>query len=161
MDDYVPKPVSANMLLAAINTLVPDDRAPSETCGGRRRPRNKRNTEEPIIDKATLLKAFDDDWDFFTEVVEMFIQDYPPMMSDIAAALQAQDAPTLMRSGHALKGMLGNFQATTGMQLAYRLEEIGTPGGSSIMPMQTYQKLSDELTKLASIFKKIVKEEAP
>jgi len=159
MDDYVPKPVSANTLLAAINKLVPDDGAPSEKEGVDNAP-EKTISEEPIIDKATLLKAFDDDWDFFTEVVEMFIQDYPPMMSDIATALQAQDAPTLMRSGHALKGMLGNFQATSGMQLAYRLEEMGRQAVFDEADA-TYQKLSDELTKLTSVFKKIVKEEAP
>jgi len=159
MDDYVPKPVSANTLLAAINRLVPDNGQPPEDAvsGDASSPPN---SDEPIIDKASLLKAFDDDWDFFTEVVAMFIQDYPPMMSDIKAALQSQDAPTLMRSGHALKGMLGNFQATTGMQLAYRLEEMGRQAvfdGAD----RTYQKLSAELTKLASVFKKIVKEEGP
>jgi len=158
MDDYVPKPISANTLLAAIKALVPEDGAPTDKAAAT--GSNTPPAELPAIDKEALLKAFDHDWDFFTEVVEMFILDYPQMMSDIAAALQAQDASTLMRSGHALKGMLGNFQATSGMELAYRLEEMGRQGVFDNAD-DTYQTLSDELTKLVSVFKKLVKEETP
>ena len=120
--------------------------------------RSAEDLQVVAIDQAALLKAFDNDWDFFTEVVEMFIQDYPQMMTDIANALKAKDSSTLMRSGHALKGMLGNFQATTGVELALRLEELGRQevfdGGD-----QTYELLAAELTKLAGAFKKIVEEE--
>ena len=158
MDDYVPKPVSANTLLAAINALVPPDEVPSESDSPSTVESAADGSVAATIDQAALLKAFDNDWDFFTEVVAMFIQDYPQMMTDIADALKARDSSTLMRSGHALKGMLGNFQATAGMELAYRLEELGRQeifDGAD----QTYQLLSAELSKLAGAFKKIVEEE--
>ena len=158
MDDYVPKPVSANTLLAAINALVPEDGRSTQSGSAKTTPPATDSVEVVAIDQAALLKAFDNDWDFFTEVVEMFIHDYPQMMTDIANALKAKDSSTLMRSGHALKGMLGNFQATTGVELAYRLEELGRQevfdGGD-----QTYELLAAELTKLAGAFKKIVEEE--
>ena len=160
MDDYVPKPISANALFAAIKNLVPDEdpaAEPPKPVEGSL-PANPGN--EPIIDRVSLLKAFDDDWDFFTEVVEMFVQDYPQMMIEIESALQNRNAPTLMRSGHALKGMLGNFKAATGMQLAYELEDMGRrevfDGADAI-----FHKLSEELVKLKSTFLKIVQEESP
>jgi hypothetical protein len=56
--------------------------------------------------------------------------------------------------------MLGNFQATSGMELAYRLEEMGRQGVFDNAD-NTFQTLSEELTKLASVFKKLVKEETP
>jgi CheY-like chemotaxis protein len=158
MDDYVPKPVSANTLLAAINALVPEDSISSENDAIKTAHPAADASEVATIDQAALLKAFDNDWDFFTEVVEMFIQDYPQMMTDIANALKTKDSSTLMRSGHALKGMLGNFQAAAGMELAYRLEELGRQevfDGAD----HAYQLLSAELTKLAGAFKKIVEEE--
>ena len=158
MDDYVPKPVSANTLLAAINAHVPADELPSESDSPSTVESAADGSADAAIDQTALLKAFDNDWEFFTEVVAMFIQDYPQMMTDIADALKARDSSTLMRSGHALKGMLGNFQATAGMELAYRLEELGRQeifDGAD----QTCQLLSAELSKLAGAFKKIVEEE--
>ncbi|MFC1877678.1 response regulator, partial [Thermodesulfobacteriota bacterium] len=119
MDDYVPKPISSEALLNAIKMLIP------------KRPElNKEESPvientQPVFDKDALLKAFDNDWDFLKEVLDMFIADYPEMLKNIHDAIQAGDAPALQRTAHALKGMLGNFQVETATKKAYTLEKMG------------------------------------
>jgi two-component system sensor histidine kinase/response regulator len=106
MDDYVPKPISSDTLLNAINTLVEQHPA-GDTM--RNQADEKESPEVPLFDREALLKAFDNDWDFFLEVVDMFVTDYPQMMTDIKQAIDDQDPSKLERTAHALKGMLGQL----------------------------------------------------
>ena len=107
MDDYVPKPISSEALLNAIRMLVPESATHKEESA-------VIENAQPVFDKDALLKAFDNDWDFLKEVLDMFIADYPQMLKNIHDAIQTKDAPALQRTAHALKGMLGNFQVETG-----------------------------------------------
>ena len=82
----------------------------------------------PAFNKEELLSAFEDDWDFLEEVVDMFISDYPAMMTTIREALENKDAKTLHRAAHSLKGVLLNFQADASAKTALMLEEMGRRG---------------------------------
>ncbi|MEW6673277.1 MAG: response regulator [Thermodesulfobacteriota bacterium] len=120
MDDYISKPISSDALQNMIAELVPaatDVPQPSAV---------QTPQEIPMtIDKKALLNAFDNDWVFFREAVDMFLNDYPSMVSSIEAAVKANDAKELRMTAHALKGMVGNFQAKTTAQAALKLEEMG------------------------------------
>ena len=145
MDDYVPKPISSEALLNAIRMLVPvDPGLPEEES-----PVTK--TPPPIFDKDALLKAFDNDWDFLREIIDMFMADYPEMLKHIQDAIRAEDAPALQRTAHALKGMLGNFQVETAAQKAYTLEKMGSEGTLE-HAADIYAQLSAELDSLERIF---------
>ncbi len=72
-----------------------------------------------------LLKAFDGDWDFLKEVVEVFLDDYPRLLDDLRRSFNEGDSDTFMRSAHSLKGMLKNFQAETAAEIAFDLEKKG------------------------------------
>ena len=112
---------------------------------------------QPLFDKNALLKAFDDDWEFLKEVIDMFIADYPDMLKNIQEAIDSNDAPGLQRTAHALKGMLGNFQVESSAQKAYILEKMGSDGkledAASI-----YNQLSAELDSLERMFLDISRE---
>ena len=79
----------------------------------------------PAMDKKLLLKAFDDDWSFFQEVVEVFLSDYPRLLDDLNKASQERDSDLLMRTAHSLKGMLKNFQADAAAEVAFEIETKG------------------------------------
>ena len=112
---------------------------------------------QPVFDKTALLNAFDNDWNFLKEVLDMFIADYPQMLKNIHDAIQAGDAPALQRTAHALKGMLGNFQVETATQKAYTLEKMGAEGNLE-HAAGTYTQISTELDSLERMFLDLSKE---
>ncbi|MCD6273163.1 MAG: response regulator [Deltaproteobacteria bacterium] len=121
MDDYVSKPISSEILYQAIKALLP----------GRLSETNqsyKKAEKDVIFDKERLLEIFDNDWNFFKESVDMFQADYPGMIVAVKNAVKESNSNALRRSAHALKGILGNFQAESAVEAAYHLEEMGTNG---------------------------------
>ena len=154
MDDYVPKPISSETLLNAINALV---NQPSEGDIVSNPEDSNQGVGTPLFDKEALLKAFDNDWDFFMEVVDMFVADYPQMMADIKQAIDHQDAPKLERTAHALKGMLGNFQVEPSVEKAFALEKLGR-SQTFDSAAATYDSLADDLARLEEVFVKMSQE---
>jgi PAS domain S-box-containing protein len=114
MDAYVSKPIDAEKLLDIIEGLI-----------GKGDVKDLPANQSSGLDKETLLKAFDRDWDFLKEVVDVFLSDYPRLMDNLRRACIERDAPTMMRSAHSLKGMLKNFQADTGADVAFEIEKKG------------------------------------
>ncbi len=135
MDDYVSKPISSETLYKAIKSLLPEQLSATKQVDG---PQEKASD----FDKEKLLKIFDNDWDFFKESAAMFQADYPDMISAVNDAINENNADALMRSSHALKGILGNFQAQTAMDAAYDLEKIGRSGELNKAEIK-YRQLKD------------------
>ncbi|MGD9300531.1 MAG: response regulator [Desulfobacterales bacterium] len=117
MDEYISKPIDSDKLFDAIEKLT-----------GGSHTLDKKEDESSAIDKATLLKAFDGDWNFFKEVVDVFLDDYPKLIDDLRRADKETDSNTLMRAAHSLKGMLKNFQAEPAAEVAFKLETQGKAG---------------------------------
>ena len=151
MDEYVSKPISSGMLLKTIQTLIPGEAQEVSISEG---------TEKtfPSFDREALLNAFDHDWSFFKEAVGMFTSDYPPMVNDLREALKAEDAVILRRTGHSLKGMVGNFQGEAAAQAAANLEEMGRKGEFSGKE-QAFENLIKELDKLEKALMDLAKED--
>ncbi len=114
MDEYVSKPIDSDQLFDVIEKLT----------GG---PGDPGNTEDvsAAMDKKMLLNAFDGDWDFLKEVVEVFLSDCPRLIDDLRRAHKESDSDTLMRAAHSLKGMLKNLQAEPAAEVAFVLEKQG------------------------------------
>ena len=153
MDGYVPKPISSQALLNSIHTLVPRQDKPDTE----EKAMAQHDDTQLIIDRKMLLKAFDEDWDFLKEIIDMFIADYPDMLKEIKTAITAEDAPTLQRTSHALKGMVGNFQIETAVQKAYSLERMGA-NATFDHAFETFRQLSEELATLEGLFSEITRE---
>ena len=122
MDDYISKPISSETLFEMIHRLFPSKpvaiHAPQ--------PADKVMEKSGLsFDRKALLTAFDNDWEFLKETVGMFISDYPAMMTAIRDAIDSGDATRLRQTAHALKGMVGNFQAGQSAATAAELEEKG------------------------------------
>jgi CheY-like chemotaxis protein len=114
MDEYVSKPIDSEKLFNAIERLTGDNGKPGSA-----------EDLAPGIDQELLLKAFDGDWDFLKEVVDVFLSDYPGLLDNLRRAHVDGDPDTLMRAAHSLKGMLKNFQADSAAEIAFDLEKKG------------------------------------
>jgi len=151
MDDYVPKPISSEALANAIRNLIKDKLEPPK------KEVTVNADAQPLFDKNALLKAFDDDWEFLREVIDIFIADYPDMLKSIKASIESDDAPGLQQTAHALKGMLGNFQVDSSAQKAYLLEKMGSDGKLEDAA-NIYQQLAADLDSLERMFLDISRE---
>jgi CheY-like chemotaxis protein len=74
---------------------------------------------------------FDGDREFLAEVVNLFLETCPQLLSDIEAALSQRDSGALSRAAHALKGSIANFGAKGVVEQARRLEIMGKQGDLS------------------------------
>ena len=147
MDDYVSKPISASKLFKAIKVLIaPEESAPSE--------------DEPKSDafnKDGLMKSFKNDHSLLKELVEIFINDYPQMLTTLRKSLETTDAKTFSRTAHSLKGMLRNFQAEAAADTAFDLEKRGEQEKLDGVD-QIVETLANELDNVAQKLKDLVKE---
>jgi CheY-like chemotaxis protein len=115
MDEYVSKPISSAKLFEAINGLFPGDTGKMTDT----------QNDAPTVDRQSLLKAFDHDWSLFKELVDIFTADTPQMITELRKSADEQDAETLSRTAHSLKGMLRNFKAESAADTALELEKMG------------------------------------
>jgi PAS domain S-box-containing protein len=152
MDEYVSKPISSDQLFDIIETLGPGR---TESITGSEDGEDTR----PSYDKQTLIDAFDHDWGFFKEVVDLFIQDYPRMITDIQQAYKTGNTDALIRTAHSLKGMLSLFNAKEATRRALKLEEMGKQG-EFFGAEQEIESLSGELVMLKSTLQELIEERA-
>ncbi len=115
MDEYISKPISSQKLFEAIDGLFPEESRATAVS----------EPEAQTIDRRSLLKAFDHDWDLFKELVDIFNSDSPQIVQSLRQAAETQDAETLSRKAHSLKGMLRNFKAESAADTALELEKLG------------------------------------
>jgi CheY-like chemotaxis protein/HPt (histidine-containing phosphotransfer) domain-containing protein len=127
MDDYLSKPISSGKLLDILKGFANEKYgAPVPTTGHAAGD----VSQEPstLFDKQLLRDAFDQDWDFFKEIVDLFMIDSPRMIDLLRETLKAGDAAAFSRNAHAVKGMVRLFQAEEAAMMAQSLEERGRNG---------------------------------
>ncbi len=144
MDGYVPKPISSQKLFDTILAHCPRT--------GHVAPEK---TESQCVDTASLLEAFNHDKAFISEVVEMFISDYPLMMAKIKAAIQDKNGEVLNLNAHGLKGMASNFHAKKAAEAAFALEKKGRENQFE-NATDYFHVLSEELTLLEKSLRNMI-----
>lgn len=131
MDDYLSKPVNRSDLAVVlarwlglsssygvveksledtISTVV--DKTSSE-----------QNTSTVCWDEASALKRLDDDLDLLAEMIDLFLDEAPVQLAELASALARADYLALADATHAIKGMAGHFCAKKLINLAINLEQ--------------------------------------
>jgi len=115
MDGYVSKPIHKAELFAEIERcLAEKERSTTMT-------ENSPDRYEQI-DRAALLDRVEGDQELLTEMIHLFQQDAPNLLSDMRDALERADMPVLERSAHSLKGAAGNLSALRTAAAALQLE---------------------------------------
>ena len=136
MDVYVSKPIDSDKLFEAIETLT------------RKVGYSKKVVaDSATVDKTLLLKAFDGDWSFLKEIVEVFLIDYPRLMDNLRRANTEGDGDLLMRSAHSLKGMLRNFQAESAAEVAFEIEKMAKTENFDAVQTKI-EHLTDRITEV-------------
>ena len=123
MDSYIPKPVRADQLYAALERFSV---APGETSADEGDP-------EPLPEGPAVFdeKHFRDntgDETLMRELIGFFHEDSESMLAEIIRTAEAGDAEGLHRAAHALKGMVGNYWADRSFEKATELDQMARSG---------------------------------
>ena len=108
MDDYIAKPIHQKELFGVIENM-------------------------PIIKEIDTTisfdgSLFDGDPEFLAEIVNLFLETYPALLSEIENAVLNKDAAALGRAAHTMKGAVANFGARAVVDQAKELEMMGKSG---------------------------------
>jgi len=125
MDDYLAKPIRAQALIAVIENLVPGIRHTSELPELEAAPPADRGQ---AVSADALLDQFEGDRVLLQDIIELFFKLRDGMENDALKALKEQDARSLERAAHSLRGMLANLCAHRGVELALELEGSAREG---------------------------------
>ena len=142
MDAYVAKPIQAKDLMDAIENLV---RPPAVTKVG---PRAKSQEQEPM-DTAAALARVGGNVELLREMVALFLQELPELLTNLRDAIGAGNANAIERAAHKLKGSVGNFSAQPAFEAALKLEVLGRDG-SLTNAEPVYADLEREIERLKS-----------
>jgi HPt (histidine-containing phosphotransfer) domain-containing protein len=102
-----------------------------------------------MFDESELLDRVDNDLEFLADTVEMLSTDGPAQIEKIRQAINANDADTVGREAHALKGMISNFCAPDTQHTALGLEQMGKAGDLASAPA-AIEELEQQLRALVS-----------
>ena len=128
MSGYFSKPVRAEDLSAAL------DSSPTRPDGAAAFSPFVRVTDgapgvsaplAPAIDEASLLLMVGGDRPLLAEMVELFLQDYPKRVAEIAGAVGRNDSVALEFAAHAVKGAAMTLCAQRVADSALSIEKMG------------------------------------
>ena len=82
-------------------------------------------SQEPreLIDRVSLLERVEGDQELLTEMIHLFQEDAPNLLTAMRDALQRGDMAVLERSAHSLKGAVSNLSAKATAAAALQLEK--------------------------------------
>jgi two-component system sensor histidine kinase/response regulator len=147
MDGYIARPIRADALFTAIESLMtPPDAAEIDPLTP--------EMAAPIFDLAGALAHVDGDMALLQEIAAMFRHDCPHLMSKIQAAISSNDSEALMRAAHSLKGGVGIFTTTAPFAAALRLEMMGYRGDLLHAP-EAYVALEAEVSRLTDFLARL------
>jgi PAS domain S-box-containing protein len=116
MDGYVSKPIHPASLFAEIERCL-------NASGGSNAMTENMQGPDVQIDRVSLLERVEGDRDLLTEMVHLFQEDVPKLLTTMRDALQNADMAVLERSAHSLKGAASNLSAKATAAAALQLEK--------------------------------------
>ena len=122
MDGYISKPIRADRFLSVVEgwTLPPDGRESTGEETGL--------PTEAVFDPDRALDRAMGKRPLLVKLVNLFLAYYPDVLTEINAALLAEDSRTLERASHSLKSSAGSLCADRVALAAQRLEDVGRGG---------------------------------
>jgi len=132
MDDYLTKPLEPDEVFAMIEHWA-REQAPVSLKPFLEDEPAQAVTGEGVspIDLLKAMPRFGDDKVFFVEMLNEFVEHLEERVKTLREALQAQDAKTLGRLAHNLKGAAANFNAEQLVFIAVEIETLGQAGDLS------------------------------
>jgi CheY-like chemotaxis protein len=119
MNGYLSKPIRTTELDAALGEIFGTTKVEQN---------NDASAEQKTIDWPEALKSVDSDVELLKTVASSLLIEAKEQQSLLQTAIRSNDAASVNRVGHLLKGALGTLGATTCQRLAERLEMMGHQG---------------------------------
>ncbi|TAN71046.1 MAG: response regulator [Methylobacter sp.] len=157
MDDYLSKPLSRADLAVVLTRWL------GEPFDSAQEPLFDSNQDKPFDntqdlpeteawDESAALKRLDDDHDLLIEMIDLFLEEAPIQLTELAAALSRADLLALADAAHAIKGMAGHFCAEKTISLAVSLEQAARKASAPLHPVSDgvgaeFQLMSNDLTQ--------------
>lgn len=131
MDDYVSKPLSFDLLIRKIETLVSAGGEPADASAaavGRSSTSSSDSPADPRpfsmqhLDYAQALARVGNDAALLAELSGLFLEEYPRLLKDLHQGLELGDLAAVQGAAHQLKGLLGQFCAAAARDHAWQVE---------------------------------------
>jgi two-component system, sensor histidine kinase and response regulator len=81
-----------------------------------------------------MLERLGGDEELARQLVELFVNECPRMMTVVRESVAKRDADQIRRAAHAFKGSVGNFTEDAPMTTAFELEQMGREGHIDAAP---------------------------
>jgi two-component system sensor histidine kinase/response regulator len=160
MDGYVAKPIRAEELFEAIEAAMaalPEEDESGASPGLRTGPGSEDEPGERILDRTGLMARVDGDKTLLAEIMALFREEGPELMSQIRKAVAEHKSEALHRAAHALKGSVGNLGGKAAYEAALRLEDMGRRDHLD-QAEEAYAFLDKEFGRLNSALLDLLKE---
>jgi len=77
------------------------------------------------LDRQLALSRVGGDLELLREIAVLFLDECPRALLEIHQAVAGEDAVKLENAAHSLKGSVANFGASTAVEAAFRLDQMG------------------------------------
>jgi HPt (histidine-containing phosphotransfer) domain-containing protein len=143
MDAYLSKPIDAVKLIKLVESAKrrPDAHQSSDTWEGPSVTLPRVDTL-PLFNLQAARARMDDNEQLVRDLAAFFLEDAPRLAREIQHAVQKNDAESLERAAHSLKGLAANFDAEPLIMLAISTENSARDGD-----IQSAQENLPELTR--------------
>lgn len=130
MDDYISKPIDPEELLRVIrkwtrskmNVSSPEPEIRHADEAG---VRDDNAPETSPVDLKSAMSRFDDDREFYKEMLREFLNYVPDQVRELEEAIASGDAEKVQKSAHSIKGAAGNLSAHNIFSTALNIENKG------------------------------------
>jgi CheY-like chemotaxis protein len=140
MDAYLSKPVRADELFHAIESLVA-----GQSTGFS--PVSSISKQDVPFDEREFLERMDGSHEVCVQIAETFLAECPRLMSALRTALGRKDAQELAVVAHALKGAIANFPGCTALHSVVRLEQLAKEADLQLAS-EVFRRLEGEIKVL-------------
>jgi PAS domain S-box-containing protein len=127
MDAYLSKPLMPEELQTTLDAFAPGGGSGGDASAIDAK-KEERPTESAAIDEAGLVQGFGGQRELVRDVIDVFLEDAPAMLTRIGDAVGARDAKAVGAGAHALKGSVGLFSKGRAYEAACRLERQARSG---------------------------------
>ena len=97
-----------------------------------------------------MLEQVEGDEVLLGELAVSILQNYPPYLDQVRAAVQSGDSDALQRNAHALKGIVGAVGINPAFSTALQLEEMGR-GAQLSEALETLGDLEEKIDRLKAV----------
>jgi len=130
MDDYLSKPFELQQLAEILDRNLPEECRTGTAVAEQKGEYMQSVVEDTsvIFDRRGLERRLLNDPELFGKFTQMFLDDMPIKLADLAKALETGDQDTVVRVAHTIKGLAANSGAQLLRDTAFAMEQAAVNG---------------------------------